>query len=172
MNFYIDSNEACLYLSPQNSCQLIKIYKPHVKDIKKTSELKFLKDYQSTGYVPLLYSDDQHLRDDNSIIMEYLKDYITLDGIKKMEVFNSSTFKELLAKELIKSRKAIGEDVLYTDLHKKNVLINISNNIPRIKFIDPGESRLYYGAWKEWCTDIARQLNIVKFMKKSYSTTI
>jgi hypothetical protein len=165
MNFYKGSNEANLYLTTDSPTRIIKIYKPHVVGRKRKAEFEFLKEHQNSGCVPELYSDELWLFHNNAIVMEYFHEYITLDTVKKLTIFKDPLFKRSLAEELVKSRKIIGKDRLYTDLHKKNVLISVVNNLPSIKFIDPGESQLYYDAWKEWCIEMARELSIVKIMK-------
>ena len=163
----IDSTEAMIYISePHNGRKVItKIYHSNISSVKKNSEFNFLKTCQNTGYVPVLYSSMLELTLSSFIDMEYLENYITLGRAKKF--LTSNDIKTSLCMELIKGRKLIGQGIHYLDLHKKNVMVKFADTYGvSVKFIDPGAYSVYYGAWKSWCMDIARELSVAKIMKK------
>lgn len=162
----VESTEAQIYLSePHEGYKIItKLYHSNISYAKKVSEFTFLSDHQNAGYVPILYSEIKHVRKDNFINMEYLEGYITLASFKKY--LTSATIKTNLCDELIKGRRSIGENIHYSDLHKKNVMVKITGDTINVKFIDPGQSTKYYDVWKSWCMDIARELSVAKIMKK------
>jgi hypothetical protein len=115
----------------------LKIYHPYTKYNKLEQEYDFLHTYKNTSIVPQLYSNKSILKD-YIIIMEYLENYITLYQFGKVKKTYSLLMQNNLLIELARARYIIGKNTYYSDLHTKNVMVNIEKMY--VKFIYPGSS--------------------------------
>jgi RIO-like serine/threonine protein kinase len=142
---------------------VLKIYKPHISSEKMRNEFMFLAINQKSGAVPVLYSGISQLEASRTIIMEYLQDYMTLaDFLKVKSSYTKDQINKLLI-ELAKNRMLIGKDIFYSDLHSKNIMVNMKEpNSPKVKMLDPGRYYVSTDAWLEWTNELFHEMHVLR----------
>ena len=141
---------------------IFKMYRSGFPFEKMEREYKFLKKHKNTGVVPKVYSTKRDLRELGLIVMEDLKDYITLKKLIKNKKQYSKTQLLNLAKAMLRARIKIGKNTRYHDLHSENVMVKISGNRGYVRFIDPGEISDQHGAWIDWMEGMLRDMKMIQ----------
>jgi serine/threonine protein kinase len=131
--------EGDVYVSTDKK-YVLKVYKPPLKLEKIFQEINFLKTYETSGVVPIIYKNTE-----STILMEYLVGYINLKKFITMKKAYTLEQQNQLLMNIVNARKKLGEDIFYRDMHLENILFNpITLDI---KFIDQGMSEYQELGW-------------------------